>query len=294
VLGVVALLSLLVVALFYAVRSESPSWVAVLTRTATVAPATSAQRQSVVPSATATTCGPVQDQTTSATCLLLPGTLVEVVPGSAPTTLVRVRLESAVMSAQFGNPVLFEADARTQIEPSAPTIAATGVKTGARVQVAFDGRTPRSPSGAYLLTRFVVRNSGLGAVFDATPPYPGYAWTRDGRSVKPEEFGTIAGPGHCGWQSATLLSIGWPVGTLSTSATQARQYIRDPNGVVRSILRDRLDLNAKVPSDARPTGYTYDSVQVYLSPTEQDEAIYVVGPFGAERWPRSDPMTLCE
>ena len=188
----------------------------------------------------------------------------------------------------------FEADAQTQIEPSAPTIAATGVKTGARVQVAFDGRTPRSPSGAYLLTRFVVRNSGLGAVFDATPPYPGYAWTRDGRSVKPEEFGTIAGPGHCGWQSATFLSIGWPVGTLSTSAAQARQYIRDPNGVVRSILRDRLDLNARVPSDARPTGYTYDSIQVYLSPTDQDEAIYVVGPFGSERWPRSDPMTLCE
>lgn len=42
-----------------------------------------------------------------------------------------------------------------------------------------------------------------------------------------------------------------------------------------------------------PTGYTYDSIQVYLSPTDQDEAIYVVGPFGSERWPRSDPMTLC-
>src|SRR5438034_8894680 len=55
----------------------------------------------------------------------------------------------------------------------------------------------------------------LGAVFDATPAYPGYTWTRDGRSVKPEELGTIAGPGHCGWESATFLTIGWPVGTLS-------------------------------------------------------------------------------
>jgi hypothetical protein len=103
---------------------------------------------------------PVQDQTTSAACLLIPGTLVEIVGRGgglvASNTLVRVRLESAVMSAQFGNPALFEADARTQIEPSAPSIAATGVKTGARVQVAFDGRTPRTPSGAYLLTRFVL------------------------------------------------------------------------------------------------------------------------------------------
>lgn len=245
------------------------------------------------------TCGPVQDQTTSAACLLLPGTLVDIIVANgsallASTPLVRVRLESGVMSAQYGNPLLFEADARTQIEPSAPSIAATGVKAGARVQVAFDGRAPRTPSGAYLLTRFVVMSAGLGAVFDATPPYPGYAWTREGRSVKPEEFGTIAGPGHCGWQSATFLSIGWPVGTLSTSSAQARQYIRDPNGVVRAMLRDRLDLNAKVPSDARPTGYTHDSVRVYLSPTDQDEAIYIVGPFGAERWPRSDPVTLCD
>ena len=134
----------------------------------------------------------------------------------------------------------------------------------------------------------------LSAVFDATPAYPGYSWTRDGRSVKPEELGTIAGPGHCGWESATFLTIGWPVGTLSNSSAQARQYIRDPRGVIRGSLHDRLDLNAKLPGDARPTGYTYNSVQIYLSPADQEEAIYVVGLGGSERWPRSDPMTLCE
>jgi len=47
------------------------------------------------------------------------------------------------------------------------------------------------------------------------------------------------------------------------------------------------------PTDARPTGYTFRSIQIYLSPTDQDDAIYLVGPTGAERWPRSDPMTLC-
>lgn len=126
-----------------------------------------------------------------------------------------------------------------------------------------------------------------------TPAYPGYTWTRDGRAVKPEELGTIAGPVHCGWESATFLSIGWPVGTLSTSSAQARQYIRDPRGVLRGSLHDRLDLSARPPSDARPTGYVYGGIAVYLSPTDQDEAVYLVGPSGAERWPRSDPMTLC-
>jgi hypothetical protein len=134
----------------------------------------------------------------------------------------------------------------------------------------------------------------LGAVFDMTPAYPGYPWTRDGHPVKPEELSTSAGPSHCGWQSATFLGIGWPVGTLSTSSAQARQYIRDPRAAVKASLHDRLELNAKLPSDARPTGYAYGSIQVYLSPTDQDEAVYLVGPSGAERWPRSDPMTLCE
>ena len=138
-----------------------------------------------------------------------------------------------------------------------------------------------------------VITGALGAVFDSTPYYPGYPWVRDGRPVKPEELGTIAGPGHCEWQSATLLYIGWPVGTLASSSAQARQYIRDPRGAVSATLRDRLELRATVPGDARPTGYTHGSIQIYLSPSDQDEATYVVGPTGAERWPRSDPMTLC-
>ena len=133
----------------------------------------------------------------------------------------------------------------------------------------------------------------LGAIFDATPPYPGYPWVRDGRPVKPEELGTIAGPAHCGLQTTTFLSIGWPVGILSTSSAQARQYIRDPQGVLRSRLRPGQDLNVTLPSDARPTGYTYGQIQIYLSPSDQDDAIYVVGPAGAERWLRSEPMTLC-
>jgi hypothetical protein len=131
----------------------------------------------------ASTCGPTQNQITVASCLLIPGTLVEIVGHDgglmASTRLVRVQLESPKMSAEFGNPALFETDARTQIEPSAPTIAATGVKVGARVQVAFDGRAAKTASGAYLLTRFaVVSDGGLpncAVLLDITfPPRPGW------------------------------------------------------------------------------------------------------------------------
>ena len=131
------------------------------------------------------------------------------------------------------------------------------------------------------------------SLFEATPDYPGYAWTRDGHTVSPEELGTIAGPRHCGWQSATFLNIGWPPGTQSSTAAQARQYIRDPNGVTPTKLRDSFELHATLPSDARATGYIFEGISIYLSPSDQDSAAYVVGTRSVERWPRSDPMTLC-
>ena len=137
------------------------------------------------------------------------------------------------------------------------------------------------------------RLGDLGSTFDATPDYPGYRWTRDGHPVKPEEMGTSAGPVHCGWQSATLLGIGWPVGTLSASAAQLRQYIRDPRGIVRAGLRDRLGLGVALPTDALATGYRYGQIEVFLSPTDQDQSVYLVGPSAVERWPRADPMELC-
>jgi hypothetical protein len=120
-------------------------------------------------------CVTLRDRPTPA--CLLPGTLVEIVGHDgflmASTPLLRVKLEDVNLSAQFGNPTLFETDANTQIEPtvirtpalqgpnaSAPTVAATGVKVGARVLVAFDSGAPKTSSDAYLLTRFVVVSSG--------------------------------------------------------------------------------------------------------------------------------------
>lgn len=131
--------------------------------------------------------------------------------------------------------------------------------------------------------------------FERPPEYPGYQWTRDGRpAVRSYELGTSAGPAHCGWESATFLNIGWPVGTISRSAVEARQFIRDPNGSVSPRnLRHRLDLDAKLPGDATPTGYRFNELEIYFSPSDQDRAVYVVGPSRVERWPRSDPMTLC-
>jgi hypothetical protein len=131
--------------------------------------------------------------------------------------------------------------------------------------------------------------------FSAPPAYPGYAWTKDGKSVSRSVIVAAAGPAHCHSQSATFLTIGWPLGTDAQTGAQDRQFVRDPQHVVPvSAFKGSLDLRATLPSDARPTGYRYgDTLQLYLAASDQDSAVYLVAPGGAERWPRTDPMTLC-
>ena len=150
---------------------------------------------------------------------------------------------------------------------------------------------------AWRFDLFAVRSgtpfSSVEAAFDPPPTYPGYTWTRNGRTVSPFELVSAAGPEHCGWQSATFLTLRWPAGTIAAASGPARLYIRDPNGSVSASYRDRLVLHATLPSDAQPTGHRHGSIEIYLSPSDQDEAIYVVAPSGAERWPRSELMGLC-
>lgn len=133
----------------------------------------------------------------------------------------------------------------------------------------------------------------VATAFDLTPPYPGYVWTRDGRPVSTNELATMAGPDHCGWGSATFLLIGWPPGTFAATAARARQYIRDPHGVIQVPDREPLQRDVKLPADARATGYRLGAIELYLSPSDEDRWIYVVGPSNVERWPRGDPMVLC-
>jgi hypothetical protein len=133
------------------------------------------------------------------------------------------------------------------------------------------------------------------AAFDQPPAWPGYQWSLNGTKVGTDVIATAAGPEHCGWQTATFLTLGWPPGRSSSTAAGARQYIRDPkNAIGTPYLKTPLQLRASLPPDAVPTGLTYRGLQIYTSPTDQDVAIYVTGWHITERWPRSDPMTLCE
>lgn len=132
----------------------------------------------------------------------------------------------------------------------------------------------------------------VASAFDHPPSYPGYHWSRAGQTIDEFELVTIAGPDHCGWDSATFLFIGWPPGTRAETGSAARQFVRDPRGVFGARFRDGLRRNVALPADAQDTGFRYWSLAIYVAPSDPD-GIYVVSPRDAERWPRSDPPTLC-
>jgi hypothetical protein len=134
----------------------------------------------------------------------------------------------------------------------------------------------------------------VGVAFDNPPAYPGYQWTRNGQAVPAAELEASAGPNHCDWQSATILTIGWPLGTSAQNAGHSRSYIRDPKGVIGGTYQQRLVKDAQLPATAKPSGYKLGSIELYLSPGDQDEAIYLVTPSGSERWPRADPVFGCQ
>jgi hypothetical protein len=86
-----------------------------------------------------------------------PGTVVEVVGPNA----LRVRLESAVLSAEFGNPVLVESNKYTLIQPPGATVAGTGVAPGDRVAIVFEQEGRNPTSGAYALSTFQLTEATL-------------------------------------------------------------------------------------------------------------------------------------
>lgn len=134
----------------------------------------------------------------------------------------------------------------------------------------------------------------VGSYFNQPPGWPGKPWTRAGHNIGWQELATAAGPAHCDWSAATLLTVGWPLGTQAYTADRARQYIRDPSHRLQGAsLQGSWMANSKLPPDARDSGYSYGAVRLFVAPSDWDAYLYLVAPADSERWPRSDPMTLC-
>ena len=154
---------------------------------------------------------------------------------------------------------------------------------------------------AVVVTRAVIAGRPApgtpAAVFDRQwSASGGDVWSFRGRAVASDVIDSSAGPPHCGWESATFLSIGWPAGTTRPPTTVAHEYVRDPERVLTSPPNSSLatlERNATLPPDATSTGLRHAGVEVYVSRRTGEGAIYVVGGGVTERWPRADPPIMC-
>lgn len=139
---------------------------------------------------------------------------------------------------------------------------------------------------------------------EETEPWHDSAGAPLDRMIIEEFFGS----GHCGWESVRFIALGeYFVGDA---------YVNDPAGVfppesfVSRSARERLglgfddpanpanlasdeylalDLEADLPEDAVSFGYQRGLRELYFSPSDQGDYIYLVTPDSTERWPRITP-----
>jgi hypothetical protein len=118
-------------------------------------------------------------------------------------------------------------------------------------------------------------------------------WSLDGTPSSLEESGMHRGTEHCDWEAATFLVVGWPPGHQARGGN-LRQYVRDPEGVLRSDHATQLVLDAELPADAAPTGF-HDAAGIELWVAADGSTAYLVGDEGSvEAWPRAEPVIGCD
>lgn len=89
---------------------------------------------------------------------------------------------------------------------------------------------------------------------------------------------------------------GSPLGSVKESGRDVSQYIRDPEGVCvhnRDSLRSTYGLDAVLPVDAEYSGYMKNGVELWISQSQLDTAIYMVDGSNVGRWPMAEPIILC-
>jgi hypothetical protein len=135
------------------------------------------------------------------------------------------------------------------------------------------------------------------------PPSP-YAGTWQDRTGQPVPDGATGGrlvmvsydgAAHCDWESVTFLQLAWPPGRVAPSdqAGNIRQYLRDPNGVLAELSAPGGFGRTALPADARDTGYRHGAYHLWVSRSDADRFVYVVGPDAVERWPRATQLIAC-
>lgn len=103
------------------------------------------------------------------------------------------------------------------------------------------------------------------------------------------------GTNHCGWESAVVLAVGWPIGKPAGTWEDIRHYVRDPDEVLpEGWVRSKYAAVDRLPDKARNSEYRAGNIALYWMPGD-DGHIYLVQEGGAmERWPAATELIACE
>lgn len=109
----------------------------------------------------------------------------------------------------------------------------------------------------------------------APPPWK----DRQGQVPPRDTLSEHQGPDHCEWQAAVFLNY------------MGVSYVKDPHDVMKDALPVKFDANARLPRDARSTGYRSGNRELWIASADPD-AIYIKTSGDVERWPRL--TTFCQ
>jgi hypothetical protein len=145
-------------------------------------------------------------------------------------------------------------------------------------------------------TRFV--RDPEGAPFDETsgtdflvePVRPRRTWCdADGRGrVVDEAQLALVTRYPCNRASAAILTIGLPL-VMPIDPLVRNEFVRDPAGefAARGWLTAPFEAPATMPPDAAFSGWTNGNVELWISPSDVDHAVYLRVGGMTERWPRA-------
>jgi hypothetical protein len=213
--------------------------------------------------------------------------------------------------------VIFDIDAGARVTDAATgavTISADRERVGLGVVLQFDGhawrvdqvgpvsdenaawaRLPEPPRAGPPCTGF--RRDPRGVPFDERAGttlgaiLPGRPWCDDhgaGRDIRVPGQLTFFTRYPCDRGGMAVLSLAEPLGG-GLDPLDRREYLRDPKGeaAANGWLTGPYDGDAALPPDAVDTGWTNGNVDLWESPSDVDDAVYLVRGDVVERWPRA-------
>ena len=186
-----------------------------------------------------------------------------------------------------------------------PADAGTGVtRDGLHVDFVFDGERWRADRVGEVTPEYLAWTV-LPSPPAPGPPCAGFVRDRDGASFDEREERPWCDEGGlgrsissdqlvlqtrypCDTGTAAVLHLGRPLGT-SLDPLDRWEYVRDPAGefLAQDWLTEPYEGHATLPPDATDTGWTNGNVDLWISPSDLDHAVYLVRGDVVERWPRA-------